>query len=400
MDPGSEKWRDEQRRNILTFARRSRRHEGGFAWLDGDGGYDSDANLQLWINARMTYVFALAHLAGDADALELAEHGVQAIAMFHDDEHGGWFAEVGVDGAPSQTGKFCYEHAFVLLAACAASAAGAEGATELLDEATLVHRTKFWDVDAGRCREEWNQDWSALDGYRGANSNMHSVEAFLFVADVTGDDAWRQRALAICERVIGIHARGHEWRIPEHYDHDWTPIANYNVEQPADPFRPFGATPGHAFEWARLIVQLAASLDEPRPWMREAAEGLFTRAVADAVSDDAPAIPYTTDWHGQSVVDERFHWVIVEAVLAAEALGTFTDEALYDGLARRWWSEIDEYFVDHKSGSWVHELSPTMGPSARTWQGRPDAYHAFNAVTLPSLPLAPCAAKTIDRLAQ
>jgi len=399
MDPGSERWRDEQRRDILAFARRSKREAGGFAWLDDDGGYDSDANLQLWITARMTYVFALAHLAGEADALELAEHGVRAMGMFHDDEHGGWFAEIDANGAPAQTGKFCYEHAFVLLAACAASVAGAEGASELLDEATLTHRTKFWDTDAGRCREEWNQDWSELDGYRGANSNMHTVEAYLFAADATGDDAWRQRALAICERIIGIHARGHEWRIPEHYDHDWTPIANYNIEKPADPFRPFGATPGHAFEWARLIVQLAASLDDPRPWMQEAAEGLFAQAVADAVSD-APAIPYTTDWHGQPVVDERFHWVIAEATLAAEALDTFTGEALYDGFAQRWWSEIDEYFVDSKGGSWVHELSPTMGPSARTWQGKPDAYHAFNAVTLPSLPLAPCPAMTIDRLAK
>ncbi len=398
MDPGSEQWRDEQRRAILAFAQRSRLENGGFGWLDNDGGLDPDANLQLWITARMTYVFALAHLAGEDGALELAEHGVRALAtMFHDDVNGGWHAEIDAAGSPTQTGKFCYEHAFVLLAACTSSAAGADGADELLDEATQVHRTRFWDADAGRCREEWNEDWSELDGYRGANSNMHSVEAYLFAADVTGDDSWRQRALAICQRVIGIHARAHQWRIPEHYDHDWTPLANYNAENQADPFRPFGATPGHAFEWSRLIVQLAASIDEPGPWMREAAEELFARAVSDAVDDDAPAIPYTTDWHGSPVVEERFHWVIGEAVLAAEALKTYTGEQIYDGFARRWWSEIDEHFVTEKG--WVHELSPTMGPSARTWSGKPDAYHAFNAVTLPSLPLAPCPAKTIERLA-
>lgn len=404
MAPGSERWRDEQRRAILAFARRSKIDSGGFGWLDNDGGLDADANLHLWITARMTYVFSLAHLAGDpstssgtGEYLELAEHGVRALAAFHDDVNGGWYSEIDANGAPMQTGKYCYEHAFVLLAACASSAAGAEGAQALLDEAALVHRTRFWDADAGRCREEWNEDWTGLDGYRGANSNMHSVEAYLFAADVTGEDTWRQRALAICERVIGIHARGHQWRIPEHYDHDWTPMANYNVEKPADPFRPFGATPGHAFEWSRLILQLAASLDEPRPWMQEAAERLFAQAVADAVDDHAPGIPYTTDWHGSPVVEERFHWVIAEAVLAAQALQTFTGDALYEELAERWWSEIDGYFATEQG--WVHELSPTMGPSSRTWQGRPDAYHAFNAVTLPSLPLAPCPAKTIERLA-
>ena len=396
--PGDVKWRDRQRQDILAFARRSRREDGGFAWLADDGSFDDGGNLELWINARMTYVFALAHLAGEADALGLAEHGVRALTtIFHDDEHGGWFSVVDVSAQPVHEGKFCYEHAFVLLAASVASAAGAEGADALLDEAMLVHRTKFWDADAGRCREEWNRDWSQVDGYRGANSNMHSVEAYLFAADVTGDDAWRQRALAICERVIGIHARSHGWRIPEHYDHDWTPMPNYNVEKPADPFRPFGATPGHAFEWARLLVQLAASIDEPRPWMAEAAGELFARAISDAVDDDAPGIPYTTDWHGQPAVEERFHWVISEAILAAAALGTYTGDALYEGFVSRWWAEIDEHFVTEQG--WIHELSPTMETSSRTWHGRPDAYHAFNAVTLPSLPLAPCPARTIDRLA-
>ncbi|MET0766297.1 MAG: AGE family epimerase/isomerase, partial [Aeromicrobium sp.] len=94
-------------------------------------------------------------------------------------------------------------------------------------------------------------------------------------------------------------------------------------------------------------------------------------------------------------VHERFHWVIAEAVLAAEALHTATGQALYAGLARRWWSEIAEYFVDDTTGSWHHELTAGMRPSTRTWRGKPDAYHAFNALTFPDLPLAPSAPLTI-----
>jgi mannose/cellobiose epimerase-like protein (N-acyl-D-glucosamine 2-epimerase family) len=253
----------------------------------------------------------------------------------------------------------------------------------------------FWDGSTGRCVEQRSRDWLMVDGYRGANSNMHTVEAYLSAADATGNPIWRDRARSICERIIGIHARAHEWRVPEHYDSDWTPIPYYNEDQPADPFRPFGVTPGHAFEWARLLLQLAASLDDPRPWMEEAAEALFARAVEDAVSDEFPGIPYTTDWHGEPVVDERFHWVMAEAVLAASALHSYTGEARYAGLAKRWWSEIDRYFIDPATGSWHHELSPTLGPSSRTWHGKPDAYHAFNALTFPDLPLAPSAALTI-----
>jgi sulfoquinovose isomerase len=395
-EPGSATWRHDARAKLLAFSRQSWRREGGFFWLDDSGNPDRDKVLELWINARMTYVFALAHLAGEDDALRLATHGVRALAtLFHDDVNGGWYDRVDFEGRADDTTKGCYGHAFVLLAAASAKAAGAEGAGALLTEAARIHAQKFWEPGEGRCVEEVSEDWSHVDGYRGANSNMHTVEAYLFAADVTDDDVWRRRALAICERIIGIHARAHEWRIPEHYDHDWTPLPTYNEDQPADPFRPFGATPGHAFEWSRLLIQLAASLGSPPPWIQEAAEALFAQAVDDAVSDDTPGLPYTTSWHGEPIVAERFHWVMAEAVLAAEALNTWTGQRTYAGLAERWWSEIDEHYVDHETGAWHHELSPTMQPSSRTWRGKPDAYHAFNALTLPDLPLAPSAALTI-----
>lgn len=398
---GSPAWRHSARSDLLEFARHAQRPEGGFTWLDGTGVPDPDKGLELWINARMTYVFALSALSGVTADLALAGHGVAALStLFHDDVDGGWFDEVDIhgDATDGDTDKRCYGHAHVLLAAATATAAGADGARALLDEALDIHTHRFWEHDQGRCVEELSRDWSQVDPYRGANSNMHTVEAYLVAGDVTGDPIWHDRALSICERIIGIHARSHGWRIPEHYDHDWTPVPEYNVESPADPFRPYGATPGHAFEWSRLLLQLAASLDDPRPWILEAAQALFAQAVEDTAEDDTPGLAYTTDWHGEPVVRERFHWVISEAVLAAEALHTYTGQALYAGLAARWWSEIDEHFVDDATGSWHHELSPSLGPSSRTWRGKPDAYHAFNALTLPDLPLSPSAALMIGDL--
>lgn len=395
-EPGSAAWRHDARTRLLAFSRQAWRQEGGFYWLDDAGNPDRDKVLELWINARMTYVFSLAHLAGEEDAERMAAHGVRALATeFHDDANGGWYDCVEFDGDVPDTTKGGYGHAFVLLAASSAKAAGLDGADELLAEAARIHGQKFWHPDEGRCVEEISEDWSIVDGYRGANSNMHAVEAYLFAADVTGDDVWRRRAVAICERIIGIHARAHEWRIPEHYDHDWTPLPTFNEDQPADPFRPFGATPGHAFEWSRLLLQLAASLESPPPWIEEAAESLFAQAVDDTVSDEEPGLPYTTNWHGEALIEERFHWVIAEAVLAAETLRAWTGKGIYAALAERWWSEIDEHYIDPETGAWHHELSPAMRPTTRTWRGKPDAYHAFNALTLPDLPLAPSAALTI-----
>lgn len=368
--PGESEWRAERLEQMLEFARGSRT-ERGFGWLTDDGTVDTDRPLELWINARMTYVFAI---TGDH---ELAEHGIRALReVFEDPEHGGWFDVEGVQDA-----KRCYGHDFVLLAGATAAKHGVAGGAELLTDAAAIHAERFWDAKAGRCVEEWSRDWSTLDDYRGANSNMHAVEAYLAAADATGDRAWLDRALLICERIIGVTARAHDWRIVEHFDADWTPLPDFNHDKPDDPFRPFGATPGHGFEWSRLLVQVSAALgDDARPWIVEAAEHLFERAVDDGLDDDHPLLPYTTDWSGEPVVAERFHWVVAEAVQAAETLYDATQQALLSGLVERWWSEIDDHLIDAANGSWIHELSPTLEPSQRTWSGRPDAYHAVNAL--------------------
>ncbi|CAN5295624.1 hypothetical protein BH09ACT10_BH09ACT10_13550 [soil metagenome] len=388
-EPGGQAWRKQQQQSLLAFAAASR-VDGGFAWLDAQGRPDPAKNLELWINARMTYVFSLASLQGAST--DLATHGVRSLTTtFHDDAFGGWFAEVDTSGIPIRSSKDCYEHSFVVLAAASATLANIPGGRELLSEALAVHEIRFWDENAGACSESWDRTWQEPEDYRGANSNMHTVEAYLFAADATGEDVWLQRAASICSVLIA-HARANEWRLPEHYTSSWRPVMDYNVDRPADPFRPFGATPGHAFEWARLLLQVAASLPDPEPWMREAAEALFAQAVADGATG-APGLPYTTDWSGVPVVAERFHWVMCEAVMAADALGR--EDNAYAALADRWWRVIDEHFVDPSGGSWFAELSPTMGPSSRTWNGKPDAFHIYNAVTLPDLPLAPTAAITL-----
>ena len=59
------------------------------------------------------------------------------------------------------------------------------------------------------------------------------------------------QALRSTERVVHGWARERDWRLPEHFTADWTPLPDYNRDHPADPFRPYGVTVGHQFEWAR-----------------------------------------------------------------------------------------------------------------------------------------------------
>jgi sulfoquinovose isomerase len=398
-EPGTAEWRRAEASRLIEFGRAAALADGGFGWLGAGGDIDVTQPRPLYINARMTYVFALAHLNGVAGADALAAAGIGALAgRYADGEHGGWFSSLDPAGNVIDFTKANYAHAHVLLASASAVAAGLPGADSALAAAAAAIDHHFWSDAEGCALESWNADFTELERYRGANSNMHSVEAYLAAGDVTGDPVWPARAAAIADRLINGYARANAWRIPEHYDENWQPLPDYNADRRSDPFRPYGTTPGHSFEWARLLLTLETGQTAPPAWLPEAATALFDTAVADAWQRDGhPGLIYTVDTNGQPVVTARMNWVACEAVLAADALHRRTGEERFAAVAAQWWGEIDRYFLDAKNGGWWQELAPDMTPATSIWSGKPDLYHSYQALLFPSLPLSPTAATALAR---
>ena len=396
--PSHRRWLEGETDRLLDFSQASRHPAGGFAWLDTAGQPELDRPVELWITCRMTHVFSLGHLLGHPGCGELADHGVRALTgRFHDDKNSGWYAALDQDG-PTSHDKSAYEHAFVVLASASATAAGRPGAAALLDDALEVLLGRFWDESQGLVVEQWDESFTTLDDYRGVNANMHTVEALLSAADVTGDRGLLDRALRIVTRIVHDFARSNEWRLPEHYDRDWSPLLDYNIDAPAHPFRPYGATIGHGLEWARLALHLRAALgvaDAPS-WLLDDARSLFDAAVRDGWSvDGADGFVYTVDWAGQPVVRERMHWVAAEATATAAALWAATGETSYADWYQRWWDYIAVAFIDRRLGSWRHELDQHNRPSGVVWNGKPDTYHALQATLIPRLPLTPTLATAL-----
>ncbi|OZG67635.1 N-acyl-D-glucosamine 2-epimerase [Bifidobacterium aquikefiri] len=379
------------RDDLLGFGHRFPAPQGGSYWLDDVGEPDPSEGIQTWITCRMTHVYSLGAIAGHEGSTELVDAALRGLkGILHDDRNGGWYPSVSEDGTP-EPGKVCYTHAFVMLASASATLIGRPGARELLDEATATFLTHFWDDEAGLAVDTWNTEFTELDPYRGVNANMHTTEAFLALADVLEDETWRRRAGRIVRHVVGWSERN-EWRIPEHFTADWVPDLEFNADKKDDQFKPYGATPGHGIEWARLITQYAlsdSSLDKAeRDRLVEAAEALFRRAVEDGwatTPGGRDGLAYTTDWAGKPVVTDRMHWTLAEAVNTSATLFAVTQKQEYAQWYSRFWAYIDEYLIDHDHGSWFHQLDCDNRVIATVWPGKSDLYHALQCTLIPLL---------------
>ncbi|WP_250008397.1 AGE family epimerase/isomerase [Actinoplanes sp. M2I2] len=378
-------WLAEETGRLLEFGRSFPHPSGGAAWLGVDGKPDLSAPVYTWVTARMAHVYSVADLLGVPGAGPLADAALAGLTgVLHDSLHGGWHPSFS-----DPSGKSCYDHTFVVLAASSATLAQRPGARELLATALDV-LDRFWEPAHSMFADRWDRGWVALDGYRGLNANMHAVEAMLAAFDATGQPSYLQRALAITTRAVGWGSQ-FGWRLPEHYDSSWNPLPSFNRDRPRDQFQPFGATVGHGLEWSRLILHLEAALgSSAEGWMLPAAEALFAQAVKDGWAvDGAPGFVYTTDWDGTPVVRERMHWVAAEALAAAAALHTRTGDSSYADWFETWVAYVRKHFVDLAGGSWWHELDVANRPGSSTWSGKPDLYHAVQAMIIPRAPLAP-----------
>ncbi len=376
----------EMRDDLLGFGHRFPSPGGGSYYLGDDGTPWMDRPRETWITCRMAHVYSIGSFLGHEGSEALVDAALKGLrGELRDTQNGGWFAGITADGEPLPN-KQCYAHAFVILASASAYLAGRPGAKEILDDALKLYDERFWNEEEGLSCDTWNTEFTVLDDYRGINANMHTVEAFLAVADVLKDDKYRVRAGRIIGHVIDW-AKNNNWRIPEHFTKDWVADLECNREKPDDPFKPYGATPGHGLEWGRLITQWAVSTYGEGPECEayiEAAEKLYNTAVADAWNcDGAKGIVYTTDWEGKPVVHDRMHWTLAEAINTAAVLYRVTGKQKYADNYEMYMEYLDETVLDHVNGSWFHQLDVNNKLMGTVWPGKSDIYHALQAVLIP-----------------
>ncbi|MFD5276138.1 AGE family epimerase/isomerase [Pseudarthrobacter sp. NPDC058362] len=367
--------RSEERR-LVRFPRSVVTQQGDTAVWSRTGDPVPGAVSPTFGTARIAHVFALAAERGEPWARGVSFDLLDYLAAF------------GARGWPDNParpteGQDLYTLAFVILAAASGTAAGHPASPQMLSEALQRLDRQFWEPEHGLAADRADAA-GRLDPYRGLNGNMHLAEALFAAADVTGNGLLRARALGICGFVIR-QAEQRNWRICEHYGEDWSPLPQHNLEEPHHTFKPYGATVGHGFEWARLLAQSAGF--GPAGQLA-AATALFDRAAADGWQPgEHPGFCYTTDWDGRPVSTRRLHWVAAEALASASVLFRLTGEDRFAAQYDEWFHHVGSAFMDRESGSWHHEVDAEnrAGPPLPT--DKPDLYHAYQAVLIPQLPV-------------
>nr|WP_256515673.1 AGE family epimerase/isomerase [Alsobacter ponti] len=359
---------------------------GGFHDLDTDGSpMPAGANpaRQLHATTRMVHCFAIGHLMGRPGCDAIVDHGMAFLWNGHRDAaRGGYLWGVGPQG-PTDDSKQAYGHAFVLLAASSAKVAGHPDADRLLADVTETLLTRFWEERHGAVAEEFARDWTPLGDYRGQNSNMHLTEALMAAFEATGDGQYLRMAERIADLIVNRHARALGWRLAEHFDAEWALDRDYSG---SPMFRPYGVTPGHWLEWARLLVQLWELGGRRVDWLPGAARGLFLQAVQDGWDRDKGGFYYTLEWSGAPRIRDRYWWPCCEGIGAAHVLRATTGEAVFEEWYRRIWNFSAARFIDAKHGGWVPQLDDALRPNSDPFFGKPDIYHALQACLIPLLP--------------
>lgn len=361
---------------------------GGFHTLDVAGRPRSDPARGLHGTARMVHCAAIGHLLGRPLADDVLDHGMRYLWDAHRDAtHGGYVWTMGadrpLDDGPLDATKQAYGHAFVLLAASSAHVVGHPHAARLLADVTAVLERRFWDADIGASREAFAADWSPFGDYRGQNANMHLTEALMAAFEATGDATYLERARSIATLIVDRHARANGWRVPEHYDADWRVDRDYDGDAM---FRPRGVTPGHALEWARLLIQLWQLGGQRDAWMPDAAANLFATACRTAWDTDRGGFNYTLGWDDRPDRADRFWWPCCEAIGAAGVLRQINDDPTFEAWYRRIWTFADTHLIDRDRGGWHAELNAGLKPVPNVFDGKPDLYHALQACLIPAYP--------------
>jgi len=322
---------------------------GFFQNFRDDGSVYDPVNRHLVSSTRFVFNYAEAYRRGYGDHYaDWARMGLKYLETHHRVDatgHFGWMHGDELDNT-----AMAYGQAFVILAYSHAHLAGLTDGTAAISAVHQLLDEQFYEPEHRAYADERSADLQTLDPYRGQNANMHLCEAYIAAYRATQDPIYFDRANSLARRFAGELAGVSGGLIWEHYDADWNPDWQYNIDKPDDLFKPWGFQPGHQNEWAKLLLQLNAL--KPDSWYVERAKALFDDAVEKGWDSEFGGLVYGFAPTGEFADAQKYFWVQAESLAAAYRLYKVTGEAQYLDWYNRIWQYSWDNLVDHQYGAW------------------------------------------------
>lgn len=243
--------------------------------------------------ARQMFVFAL------AGEMEHAHRLFESLTdIFQDSRHGGWFYSVDAQGAPLDTNKDLYTHAFVVFA-CAEYGArsGNRDALDVVHRASSLIEDRF-AADDGLLHAALATDFSTTGGMPLQNPLMHLTEAWLAARAATRDAAYDTALAKLGDAIARTFVHQPTGCIAE------LPIGSADNR----------LEPGHQFEWFWLVQQAGDVLTSSG--LRDALERAFLFAHKRGVDADTGGVHAALDEAGEIKDSTQRIWAQTEYLRA------------------------------------------------------------------------------------
>ena len=353
--------------------------DGGFHQCFMDDGTVYDPGMRHLVSStRFVFNYATAYrLHGSEQHRLWAVKGFEYLQSVHR-QPSGHYAWVIENGQVTDGRAMAYGHAFVMLAAASCVQAGIVEAAETIDQVWHFMEEHFWDADSRAYADELDNTLSVLDPYRGQNANMHTCEALLAAWQATRQPRYLERAELLAQRFAVELAALNNNLIWEHYDTQWQPDMQYNIDKPDDLFKPWGFQPGHQVEWTKLLLTL--NQESPNPlWVKRATE-LYDAAIKHGWDEEFGGLVYGFAPDGDFSDAHKYFWVHAEAFAAAWRLHQLTGESRFADDYDRLWEYSWKHLIDHKHGAWfrIRNRDGSEFDKLKSPPGKTD-YHTMGA---------------------